>query len=105
MDIGVCATVLNGRPYRLSCIDGEVAAAPASRPEFKGTVSTVATSRFWDDEAHAILNKYWIKRKWTDPSARTRFETLGSQPPYHYMDSGTIFTSTGFHFGQAMRAI
>ncbi len=80
-------------------------AAPASRPEFKGTVAVVATSKYWDHEAEAILKKYWIKRKWTDKAAQQQFEKMGSQPPYHYLGSAKIYSLIGGGLAEAMMSL
>ena len=75
-------------------------AAPANREEFAGNVACVATSKYWDNEAHEILKKYWIKRVWTDKAAQERFDKMGSQPPYHYLGSGKIYSLIGYGFAQ-----
>ena len=77
-------------------------AAPSSREEFAGNVICVKTSRFWDNEAHEILKEYWIKRVWTDKDAQERFEKMGSQPPYHYLGSGKIYSLIGYGFANAI---
>ena len=77
-------------------------AAPADRPEFKGSVAFVQTSKYWDETAHSLMKKYWIKRKWVDEDAHQQFQTMGNQPPYHYLGSGKIFALIGYGFGQAM---
>lgn len=77
-------------------------AAPTHREEFIGTVAFVATSKYWDDTAHEIQKKYWIRREWTDALARQRFEKMGSQPPYHYLGSAKIYSLMGYGFAKAM---
>lgn len=76
--------------------------APMHREEFTGTVAFVATSKYWDNTAHEILKKYWIRREWTDAEARERFETMGSQPPYHYLGSAKIYSLMGYGFAKAI---
>lgn len=80
-------------------------AAAAARAEFKDTVALVATSKYWDDEAHALVKEYWIKRKWVDDEAHARFQKMGSQPPYHYLGSGKVFSLIGYGFGEAMKRL
>ncbi len=77
-------------------------AAPADREEFAGNVECVKTSKYWDKEAHGILKKYWIKRVWTDKDAQERFDKMGSQPPYHYLGSGKIYSLIGYGFAKAI---
>jgi hypothetical protein len=80
-------------------------AAPADRPEFKGTVAVVATSEYWDEKAHGLVEKYWIRRKWVDEEAHEQFQRMGNQPPYHYLGSGKIFSLVGYGFGEAMKKL
>ena len=80
-------------------------AAPAARPELQGTVASVATWECWDEEAHGLVKKYWIRRKWTDEGARERFHKMGNQPPYHYLGSGKIFAVVGYRFGKALEQL
>ncbi|MCH8823274.1 MAG: sialate O-acetylesterase [Planctomycetes bacterium] len=77
-------------------------AAPANLEEFSGNVACVKTSKYWDNEAHQILKKYWIKRVWTDKDAQERFDKMGSQPPYHYLGSGKIYSLIGYGFAKAV---
>lgn len=77
-------------------------AAPAGRPEFKGTVACVETHKFWDQEAEDFLNKNWVKRKWVSEEAKAEFEKMGTQPEYHYLGSARIFALIGDGLGEAM---
>jgi len=80
-------------------------AAAADRPEFQGSVAFVATSKYWDEQAHALVKKYWIRRKWVDEQAHAQFQKMGSQPPYHYLGSGKIYSLIGYGFGEAMKQL
>lgn len=77
-------------------------AAVADQPEFKGTVAFVPTARFWDVEAHAFLDKHWVRRKWSSPEAKAHFETMGNQPPYHYLGSARIYSLVGYGLAEAL---
>src|ERR1043166_9099032 len=77
-------------------------AAPAERPEFKGTVACVATSKYWDHEAEDFLDKHWVKRKWDSEESKAEFEKMGTQPEYHYLGSARIFALIGLGLGEAM---
>ncbi len=80
-------------------------AAAANRPEFKGNAAFVATSKYWDEKAHAILKKGWIRRKWVDEALKEQFGRMGSQPPYHYLGSAKIMSLIGHGFGEAMKKL
>ncbi len=77
-------------------------AGAAEHPDFAGTVSFVSTTPYWDYEAEELVSKYWIKRKWTDDAAHKKFEKMGSQPPYHYLGSGKIYSLVGYGLATAM---
>jgi hypothetical protein len=77
-------------------------AAAAQVPEFKGGVACVATSKCWDKEADEFLRKNWVKRQWVSPEAKEQFETMGTQPEYHYLGSARIFALIGQGMGEAM---
>lgn len=77
-------------------------AAAAKRPEFEGTVLSVPTAPFWDKEADEFLRKNWVKRKWASDEAKAQFETMGTQPEYHYLGSARIFALIGHGLGEAM---
>ena len=77
-------------------------AAAAKRPEFEGTVLSVPTAPFWDKEADEFLRKNWVKRKWVSDEAKAQFETMGTQPEYHYLGSARIFALIGNGLGDAM---
>lgn len=72
-------------------------AAVAGDPEFKGTVTCVETSRYWDMEADAIYNGPggWGKdiNKWRQ---------FGDDRGYHYYGSPWFFAQVGTAFGEAM---
>ncbi len=78
-------------------------AAAASRPEFRGSVAFVSTTKYWDHEAAQLVQKYWIKRRWVNEEARRQFQKMGNQPPYHYLGSGKMFSLFGYAFGNAMK--
>lgn len=77
-------------------------AAPASRAEFKGSVAVVETHKFWDQEAEDFLKANWVKRKWVSDEAKAQFETMGTQPEYHYLGSARIFALIGNALGESM---
>lgn len=77
-------------------------AAAAKRPEFEGTVLSVPTAPFWDKEADEFLRKNRVKRKWASDEAKAQFETMGTQPEYHYLGSARIFALIGHGLGEAM---
>jgi hypothetical protein len=78
-------------------------AAVAEIPEFKGNVVFVPTAQYWDVKAHEFLNKNWVKRKWVSEEAKAEFETMGTQPPYHYLGSARIYSLIGHGLGESMR--
>ncbi len=77
-------------------------AAAAKKPEFEGTVLSVPTAPYWDKEADEFLRKNWVKRKWASDEAKAQFETMGTQPEYHYLGSARIFALIGNGMGEAM---
>lgn len=77
-------------------------AGAVATPEFKGNAALVATSAYWDKEAHEFLKRNWIKRKWSSPEAKDQFETMGTQPEYHYLGSARISALIGHGMGEAM---
>jgi hypothetical protein len=77
-------------------------AGAAAQPEFKGSVALVRTSEFWDKEADEFLRKNWVKRQWSSPEAKEQFETMGTQPEYHYLGSARIMALIGNGMGEAM---
>jgi hypothetical protein len=79
--------------------------AAGDRPEFKGNVVCVQTAEYWDDEAAALVEKFWINRKWTDAEAQKKFDAMGSQPPYHYLGSAKILSLIGYGCAEAMKAM
>ena len=80
--------------------------APASRPEFAGTVACVATEDYWDETAYDLLKRDWLNgQKWHDPELKAQFDRMGNQPPYHYMGSGKVLALIGHAFGEAMKEL
>ncbi len=72
-------------------------AAVPKYPEFKGTVVCVATDRFWDADAHAIMTGPGGWR--ADVKKWRRF---GNDHGYHYYGSPWTFAQIGTAFGEAM---
>ncbi|MCX5683770.1 MAG: sialate O-acetylesterase [Planctomycetota bacterium] len=79
--------------------------AAGDRPEFKGNVACVQTADYWDDEAAELVEKFWIKRKWTDEEAQKKYDTMGSQPAYHYLGSAKILSLVGYGCAEAMKTM
>lgn len=79
--------------------------AAGARPEFAGNVACVQTAEYWDEEAAEFLTKHWVKRTWSSPEAKAKFETMGSQPPYHYLGSAKILSLIGYGCAQAMKEL
>lgn len=77
-------------------------ALAAAQPEFRGNVGLVRTSEYWDKEADEFLRKNWVKRQWSSPEAKEQFETMATQPEYHYLGSARIFALIGNGMGEAM---
>ncbi|MBV8879305.1 MAG: hypothetical protein JO332_05050 [Planctomycetaceae bacterium] len=77
-------------------------AGAVASPEFKGNAALVETSKYWDKEADEFLRKNWVKRKWVSPEAKDQFETMGTQPEYHYLGSARIMALIGNGMGEAM---
>ena len=79
--------------------------AAGDRPEFKGNVACVQTAEYWDDEAAELVQKFWIRRKWTDKQAEEKFSKMGGQPPYHYLGSAKILSLIGYGCAEAMKTM
>jgi alpha-galactosidase len=79
--------------------------AAGDRPEFKGNVACVQTAEYWDDEAAELVEKFWVKRKWVNEEAHKKFETMGGQPPYHYLGSAKILSLIGYGCAEAMKTM
>lgn len=79
--------------------------AVAQRPELNGNVVCVETAEYWDDEAAELVEKFWVRRKWTDPVAKAKFATMGCQPAYHYLGSAKILSLVGYGCGEAMKGL
>ena len=43
------------------------------------------------EERGAFLEEHWVRREWSSEEAKQKFETMGTQPPYHYLGSGRIY--------------
>jgi alpha-galactosidase len=74
----------------------KLAQAEAARlPEFTGTVKLVKTDQYWDETAAAVFAKGWKNNfeKW---------QTVGSDYPFHYLGSTTTYCDIGKAFGEAM---
>jgi hypothetical protein len=76
-------------------------AAAAARAEFRDNVIFVPTTPYWDQVAHDFLEKNWVNRKWASEEAKQHFETMGNQPPYHYLGSAKIYSLMGYAFAKA----
>ncbi len=74
-------------------------AAAAEYAEFKGTVVTIRTAKYWDMEADAAFKKYWADRKNRDVDMWRKF---GNDRPYHYLGSPVFFYNVGKAFGESM---
>ncbi len=77
--------------------DAQVAASKHS--EFNGTVHTIRTAQYWDEEAQAAFEKYWVDRKNRDVK---KWQEFGNDRPYHYLGSPVFFYTVGKEFGDAM---
>ena len=77
--------------------DAQVAAAKT--PEFKGSVVTIRTAKYWDTEAEAAFNKYWADKENRDIE---KWREFGNDRGYHYLGSPVFFYNTGVGFGEAM---
>lgn len=80
-------------------------AAVAQLPEFKGNVAFVRTAKYWDYKAHDFLKKHWVRRRWDSPANKAEFETMGSQPPYHYLGSAKIYSLVGYGLAESMKKL
>jgi hypothetical protein len=79
--------------------------AAGARPEFKGNVACVQTADYWDDEAAELVEKFWRNRKWVNEEAQKKFDTMGCQPPYHYLGSAKILSLIGYGCAEAMKSL
>ena len=81
-----------GRPIMpgVLMVESMAQAGAVAAPEFKGNAALVRTSEYWDKEADDFLKKNWVKRQWSSPEAKEHFETMGTQPEYHYLGSARI---------------
>jgi alpha-galactosidase len=76
--------------------------AVGQQPEFQGTVTCVQTADYWDEQAGQLLEKNYVRRKWTNKEAQEQFGKMGSQPGYHYLGSAKILSLIGYGCGNAM---
>ena len=79
--------------------------AGCNRPEFAGNVIALPTDVYWDEEAAKFLKENWIQRKWPNEEARLKWDTMGSQPPYHYLGSAKVLSLIGFGCAESMKTL
>jgi Carbohydrate esterase, sialic acid-specific acetylesterase len=80
--------------------------APASLPEFKGTVANVLTEKFWDAKLEELVNRRSSKSKDGKPPVFTpeELKTLAgaSNAGYHYLGAAKIMAPIGKAMAEAM---
>jgi alpha-galactosidase len=76
--------------------------AVAEQPEFQATVACVQTAGYWDEVAGDLLEKNYVRHKWTNKEAQEQFGKMGSQPAYHYLGSAKVLSLIGYGCGNAM---
>ena len=74
-------------------------AAVAQRDEFKNSVVTVRTAKYWDTEAEEAYDKYWADAKTRNVD---KWREFGNDRGYHYLGSPVFFYNTGKAFGEEM---
>lgn len=77
-------------------------AAVAEREEFKDSVITVRTAKYWDTEAEAAFEKYWADKENRDVE---KWRDFGNDRGYHYLGSPVFFYNVGVAFGEAMNQL
>lgn len=80
--------------------DFQVAQANVAKiPAFKGTVVFVPTAEYYDTVAH----DYFKQGLWKGTEdEKAKWNTVGSDRPYHYLGSGKTFFLKGVAFGKAI---
>ena len=72
-------------------------AAPASNPEFEGTVAAVQTGKYWDHELAALADK-----SDRTPEEDELVDIAVSDGGFHYLGSAKIMSGIGKGFAEAM---
>ena len=75
-------------------------AAAADKKYFSdGSVFTIRTTNYWDDEAQEAFNTHWADKNNRDIE---KWKTFGNDRPYHYLGSPVFFLNVGNAFGEKM---
>lgn len=73
--------------------------AAAEHKEFDGSVITIRTAEYWDNEAQEAFDTHWADKNNRDVE---KWKDFGNDRAYHYLGSPVFFYNVGTAFGESM---